>query len=114
MVVETDGYLALIEHLSFNLNVFTNTNGDTGNESVEDIITDMISTNIMAIFEQNPELHSSVRFQLLKEADSVVADLGEVLAGVWAKKATNEQIVFLDEYIALVKNLFDSAVAKYD
>ncbi len=114
MVVETDGYLALIEHLSFNLDVFTNTNGDTGNESVEDIITDMISTNIMAIFEQNPELHSSVRFQLLKEADSVVADLGEVLAGVWAKKATNEQIVFLDEYIALVKNLFDSAVAKYD
>ena len=114
MVVETDGYLALIEHLSFNLDVFTNSNGDTGNESVEDIITDMISTNIMAMFEQNPELHSSVRFQLLKEADAVVADLGEVLAGVWAKKATNEQIVFLDEYIALVKNLFDSAVAKYD
>ncbi|CAK1695288.1 uncharacterized protein DUF3802 [Vibrio crassostreae] len=114
MVVETDGYLALIEHLSFNLDVFTNSNGDTGNESVEDIITDMISTNIMAIFEQNPELHSSVRFQLLKEADAVVADLGEVLAGVWAKKATNEQIVFLDEYIALVKNLFDTAVAKYD
>ena len=114
MVVETDGYLALIEHLSFNLDIFTNSNGDTGNESVEDIITDMISTNIMAIFEQNPELHSSVRFQLLKEADAVVADLGEVLAGVWAKKATNEQIVFLDEYIALVKNLFDSAVAKYD
>ncbi|ANP76557.1 MULTISPECIES: DUF3802 family protein [Vibrio] len=114
MVVETDGYLALIEHLSFNLDVFTNSNGDTGNESVEDIVTDMISTNIMAIFEQNPELHSSVRFQLLKEADAVVADLGEVLAGVWAKKATNEQIVFLDEYIALVKNLFDTAVAKYD
>ncbi|MEZ8832648.1 DUF3802 family protein [Vibrio cyclitrophicus] len=114
MVVETDGYLALIEHLSFNLDVFTNSNGDTGNESVEDIVTDMISTNIMAIFEQNPELHSSVRFQLLKEADAVVADLGEVLAGVWAKKATNEQIVFLDEYIALVKNLFDTAIAKYD
>ncbi|MCG9631071.1 DUF3802 family protein [Vibrio fortis] len=114
MVVETDGYLALIEHLSFNLDVFTGGKGDTGTESVEDIVTDMISTNIMAIFEQNPELHSSVRFQLLKEADAVVADLGEVLAGVWAKKATNEQIVFLDEYIALVKNLFDTAVAKYD
>ncbi|GMM87138.1 DUF3802 family protein [Vibrio fortis] len=114
MVVETDGYLALIEHLSFNLDVFTSDKGDTGSESVEDIVTDMISTNIMAIFEQNPEMHSSVRFQLLKEADAVVADLGEVLAGVWAKKATNEQIVFLDEYIALVKNLFDTAVATYD
>jgi|TARA_Y100001956_G_scaffold26743_1_gene26570 hypothetical protein len=114
VVVETDGYLALIEHLSFNLDVFTSDKGDTGSESVEDIVTDMISTNIMAIFEQNPEMHASVRFQLLKEADAVVADLGEVLAGVWAKKATNEQIVFLDEYIALVKNLFDTAVATYD
>ena len=114
MVVETDGYLALIEHLSFNLDVFTSDKGDTGSESVEDIVTDMISTNIMAIFEQNPEMHASVRFQLLKEADAVVADLGEVLAGVWAKKATNEQIVFLDEDIALVKNLFDTAVATYD
>ena len=113
MVVETDGYLALIEHLSFNLDVFTD-EGDTGKESVEDVVTDMVASNIMAIFEQNPELHSSVRFQLLKEADMVVEDLGEVLAGVWAKYATNQQIIFLDEYIALVKNLFDSAVATYD
>ncbi|QXO18709.1 MULTISPECIES: DUF3802 family protein [Vibrio] len=113
MVVETDGYLALIEHLAMNMDVFTR-DGDIGKESVEDVITDMVASNIMAIFEQNPELHSSVRFKLLKEADSVVEDLGEVLAGVWAKPATNEQIEFLDEYIALVKNLFDSAVSKYD
>ncbi|CAM2898906.1 MULTISPECIES: DUF3802 family protein [Vibrio] len=113
MVVETDGYLALIEHLAFNMDVFTR-GGDTGKESVEDVVTDMVASNIMAVFEQNPELHSSVRFQLLKEADSVVEDLGEVLAGVWAKPATNDQIIFLDEYIALVKNLFDTAVATYD
>ncbi|WP_428773528.1 DUF3802 family protein [Vibrio sp.] len=114
MVVETDGYLALIEHLAFNLDIFAKHDSDFGEESVEDIVTDMVASNIMAIFEQNPELHSSVRFQLLKEADSVVEDLGEVLAGVWAKPATNAQIAFMDEYIALVKNLFDSAVAKYD
>lgn len=114
MVVETDGYLALIEHLTFNLEVFASDSGDTGSENVEDVATDMVASNIMAIFEQNPELHSSVRFQLLKEADSVVADLSEVLAGVWNKPATNGQITFLDEYIALLKNLFDSAVAKYD
>ncbi|AAO10916.1 DUF3802 family protein [Vibrio vulnificus] len=114
MVVETDGYLALIEHLALNLDVFASDVGDTGTETIEDVVTDMIASNIMAIFEQNPELHSSVRFKLLKEADSVAEDLGEVLAGVWLKKATNEQINFLDEYIALVKNLFDTAVAKYD
>ncbi|EJK2114720.1 topoisomerase II [Vibrio navarrensis] len=114
MVVETDGYLALIEHLALNLDVFASDVGDTGTETIEDVITDMIASNIMALFEQNPELHSSIRFKLLKEADMVADDLGEVLAGVWHKKATNEQINFLDEYIALVKNLFDSAVAKYD
>lgn len=114
MVVDTDGYLALIEHLTFNLDLFISGDGDTGEETVEDVVTDMIATNIMAIFEQNPELHSSVRFTLLKEADSVVADLAEVMAGTWNKKATNEQIGFLDEYIALLKNLFDVAIAKYD
>lgn len=114
MVVDTDGYLALVEHLASNLDVFSAKDGDTGKESVEDVVTDMVASNIMAIFEQNPELHSSVRFKLLKEADAVVADLGEVLASMWTKPATNEQIAFLDEYIALVKNLFDSAVAKYD
>jgi hypothetical protein len=113
VVVDTDGYSALIEHLAMNMDIFTR-DGYTGKESVEDVITDMVASNIMAIFEQNPELHSSVRFQLLKEADLVVDDLGEVLAGVWSKPATNDQILFLDEYIALVKNLFDSAVSKYD
>lgn len=113
MVVDTDGYIALIEHLSLNLDVFTH-EGDTGKESIEDVVTDMVSSNIMTLFEQNPDLHASVRFKLLKEVDSVVDDLGEVLAGCWKKRATNEQIEFLDEYIALLKNLFDSAVAKYD
>ncbi|MDF5602252.1 DUF3802 family protein, partial [Vibrio parahaemolyticus] len=111
---ETDGYLALIEHLSLNLYIFTTEIADTGSESIENVVTDMVASNIMAIFEQNPELHSSVRFKLLKEADAVVEDVGEVLAGGWRKKATNEQIAFLDEYIALVKNLFDTAVATYD
>jgi len=113
VVVETDGYLALIEHLAFNMDVFTRA-GDVGEESVEDVVNDMVASNIMAVFEQNPELHASVRFKLLKEADSVVEDLGEVLAGVWTKPATNDQIVFLDEYISLVKNLFDTAVSTYD
>jgi len=113
VVVDKDGYTALIEHLAFNLDVFTQ-DGDTGKESVEDVVTDMISSNIMMVFEQNPDLHSSVRFQLLKETDIVVEDLGEVLANCWRKPATNEQIAFLDEYIVLVKNLFDTAVATYD
>ncbi|MGF1747840.1 DUF3802 family protein [Vibrio cionasavignyae] len=114
MVVNTDGYQALIEHLAMNLDVFTSKMGDTGAETIEDVATDMVASNIMVLFEQNPELHSSVRFKLLKEVDLVIQDLEEVLAGVWNRNATNEQVSFLEEYIALVKNLFDTAVAKYD
>jgi ABC-type transporter MlaC component len=113
VVVDTDGYEALIEHLSLNLSVFTS-DGDTGSESIEDVISDMMSSNIMALFAQNPEMHSSVRFRLLKEVDLVVEDLAEVLAGCWLRKATNEQVEFLDEFVSLLKNLFDSAVTKYD
>lgn len=52
MVVETDGYLALIEHLAFNLDVFSSDDGDTGAESVEDVVTDMVASNIMAILSR--------------------------------------------------------------
>ncbi|NLS12654.1 DUF3802 family protein [Vibrio sp. SM6] len=114
MVVETEGYNALIEYLTDNFDVFLVEEGSTDTETVEDVVTDMISSNIMAVFEQNPSMHTTVRFQLLKEADSVVEDLSEILAGVWRKKASNEQISFLDEYVALVKNLFDNAVTTYD
>lgn len=49
MVVDTDGYLALIEHLAFNMDVFTSDDGDIGPQSVEDVVTDMVASNIMAI-----------------------------------------------------------------
>ncbi|CAH0525891.1 DUF3802 family protein [Vibrio hippocampi] len=114
MVVDTDGYQALIEHLAMNLDVFLSNPDANENESIEEVATDMVASNIMALFEQNPELHSSVRFKLLKEVDLVIQDLEEVLAGCWNRSASNQQIAFLEEYISLVKNLFDSAVAKYD
>ena len=109
MIVNTEGYHSLIEYLTENLAIFANQQGDTGEETVEDIVTDLVASNLMTVFEQNPELESEVRFTLLREADAVVADLGEVLASAWVQKATNEQVMFLDDYIGLIKNLFDSA-----
>ncbi|MGF1762148.1 DUF3802 family protein [Aliivibrio kagoshimensis] len=112
MVVDNDGYLSLIEYLTENLALFIDGHGDTGDETVEDVVTDMVASNIMTVFDQNPELSSIIRFQLLKEADAVVDDLGEVLASAWGTKATNEQVAFLEEYISLIKNLFDSVLAQ--
>ncbi|RYU68762.1 DUF3802 family protein [Aliivibrio finisterrensis] len=109
MIVNTEGYHSLIEYLTESLAIFANQQGDTGEETVEDIVTDLVASNLMTVFAQNPELASEMRFTLLREADAVVADLGEVLASAWVQKATNEQVMFLDDYIGLIKNLFDSA-----
>lgn len=54
MVVETDGYLALIEHLTMNLDIFAQVDGDTGEESIEDVVTDLIATNIIPFSNRTP------------------------------------------------------------
>ncbi len=41
-----------------------------------------------------------------------MADLHQILEGVWLREPTNEQINFLEDFISLVKNLFDSAIAR--
>ncbi len=109
MLINTQGYDSLIEYLTENLAIFANQQGDIGEETVEDIVTDLVASNIMAVFQQNPDLEQDIRFSLLRRADEVVADLHEVLAGAWLQKATNEQVMFLDDYVGLIKNLFDDA-----
>lgn len=115
MIIETEGYLSLIEYLTENLTVFiAQHHGEiVGNETVEIVVMDLISSNIMSIFERNPDLPQEINFKLLSETDAVVADLEEVLAGCWHKQATNNQILFLEEYISLIKNLFDSVITHY-
>ena len=114
MVVESEGYHALIEYFTEHLSLFEKVCSDVSTETVEDVVTDMIATNLMAVFSQNPDLESDFRFMLMREADAVVDDLSEVLAGAWRRCPTNEQIAFLEDYIGLVKNLFDSAIGLHD
>ena len=112
MIIEEEGYNALIEYLIENLPIFINKKADDDDiESIENVITDLVATNIMSVFLQNPDLSANVRFQLTQDADNVLNDLHQVLEGVWTVVASNEQILFLEEYISLMKNLFDSALA---
>ncbi|MGF1727290.1 DUF3802 family protein [Photobacterium nomapromontoriensis] len=113
MVVESEGYHALIEYFTEHLSLFEKAATESCNETVEDVVTDMIATNLMAVFSQNPDLDSDFRFKLLQEADSVMDDLNEVLASAWTRSPTNEQVVFLEDYVGLVKNLFDSAISQH-
>ncbi len=112
MVVESEGYHALIEHFTAHLDLFERGGEEDGQESIEDVVMDMIASNLMAVMQQNPDLDSDFRFKLMQEADNVMEDLNEVLSSVWMCCPTNEQIGFLEDYISLVKNLFDSAIAE--
>lgn len=53
-----------------------------------------------------------MRFEVMSEADKIVADLEEVLSSVWNQKPTYKQVSVLEKYIGLVKNLFDAAVSE--
>ncbi|KLV08614.1 MULTISPECIES: DUF3802 family protein [Photobacterium] len=113
MVVESEGYHALIEYFTEHLSLFEKSETEACNETVEDVVTDMIATNLMAVFSQNPDLEPDFRFRLMQEADAVMEDLNEVLAGALMRSPTNEQVMFLEDYIGLVKNLFDSAISQH-
>lgn len=111
MVVESDGYISLIEYLVERLELFETQQQSEGERTIEDLVSNRVASNLMAICEQNPQLDPKVRFMIMQEADAVVADLEEVLSAVWLRAPTPEQQAFLEEFIDLIKNLFDSAIA---
>jgi len=110
MVVESEGYIALIEYLVESLGLFEAHHQGEGEETIEDLVSSRVASNLMAICEQNPQLDATIRFAIMQEADAVVADLEEVLSAVWLHAPTPEQKAFLIEFIDLIKNLFDSVI----
>ncbi|WP_434360638.1 DUF3802 family protein [Parasalinivibrio latis] len=112
MVVDTEGYDSLIEYLTENLGVFEAPGEPIGSESIDDIVHDLVATDIMAICEQNPDLSIQIRFLILREADKIVADLNMILEGVWSRQPSAAQVMFLEDYIGLIKNLFDSELVE--
>ncbi len=111
MVVESEGYIALIEYLVESLGLFEAQQQSGGEQTIEDLVSSRVASNLMAICEQNPQLDPKLRFMIMQEADAVVADLEEVLSAVWLRAPTPEQKAFLEEFIDLIKNLFDGAIS---
>ncbi|MFM5879839.1 DUF3802 family protein [Aeromonas sanarellii] len=110
MVVESDGYIALVEYLVESLGLFESQQQGSGTQTIEDLVSGRVAENLMTICEQNPQLDPKVRFMIMQEADAVVADLEEVLSAVWLRAPTPAQHAFLDEFISLIKNLFDNTI----
>lgn len=114
MVTNGEGYNQLILHLTENLSVFEKSEKTTSHITIAEYTTDKIAQSVMAVCQQHPHLSSETRFTVIREIDSVVNDLQEVLSSVWNSSPTQEQCEFLDEFIGLIKNLFDSAIYDVD
>lgn len=114
MVTNGEGYNQLIQYLTENLSVFETTGHAVTSSSIGEYITDKVAESVMAVCQQHPHLDSETRFVVIRESDSVVNDLNEVLSSVWEIAPSQLQSEFLDEFIGLIKNLFDSAIYTID
>ena len=111
MVTDNEGYIHLIRYLTEHLSLFENTQAcDPDAQSVICLIELELSTQIMSICEQNQALTFNQRNGIIRAVDAIVYDLQEVLSGVVNNPATPEQVEFIKEFAALIKNLFDSEI----
>lgn len=114
MVTNGEGYIQLIQYMTENLSVFEHPGQACMSDTIGEYTTDKVAESVMAVCQQHPQLSSEARFKVIRESDSVVNDLQEVLSSVWNSAPTKEQSEFLDEFISLIKNLFDSAIYSVD
>lgn len=113
MIVESDGYIDLIQYLSEQLGVFSAEGDEMSRASftVREQLEDSLSDKIMRVSQQH-DLDKETRFDIVREADAILYDLEEVLASVLNMRPTEQQQVFIEEFTGLLKNLIDARVAE--
>jgi len=114
MITNSDGYIQLIHFLADNLAIFENHSQQTASttDTIGDIFSEHIANNTMMVCNQHHQLTEKHRFIVIREIDAIVSDLEEVLSSAWDISPSNEQMVFIEEFVGLMKNLFDSELAK--
>lgn len=111
MVTDTEGYVHIIEYLTAHLSLFEHSNASAqANESVMEIIELELSEQIILVCSQNDELTFNQRNMVIREVDSIVYDLEEILSAVVNNPVTDSQRVFIKEFATLIKNLFDTEI----
>lgn len=112
MVIDTDGYIELIGYLAENLHVFDASADEQGQKSIEALLDDCFTDNIMSVCQQHDDMSEKERFDIVRETDAVLNDLHEVLSSVLEQPATKSQEQFIVEFVSLIKNLFDSQLSR--
>lgn len=111
MVIDTEGYIHIIEYLTEHLSFFENsTITDVSADSIIVVIEQELSEQIIAVCSQNEKLSFNQRNAIIREVDAIVYDLEEILSGVINNPATEQQNRFIKEFSSLIKNLFDSEI----
>ncbi|GLX87166.1 topoisomerase II [Thalassotalea loyana] len=111
MVTDTDGYVHIIEYLTEHLSLFENTTDQvTNGKTVMAAIENELSEQIINVCSQNAALSFNQRNTVIREVDSIVYDLQEILSGVVNNPVTDEQDMFIKEFALLIKNLFDTEI----
>lgn len=113
MIVESDGYVELIQYLTENLDMFEHSaeTSQKASFTVRDQLEDSLSDKIMRVSQQH-DVSQSVRFNIVREADAILYDLEEVLASVLNQQPTAQQQAFIEEFTGLVKNLLDARISE--
>lgn len=108
MIVDTNGYLELVQYLTGQLPVFSQNSdaAETADYTLRELVEEKLGESVMTVFEQN-ELSQDTRLNIVRETDAIMYDLEEVLSSVLNNHPTPDQEQFVLEFVGLVKNLFD-------
>jgi hypothetical protein len=113
MVTDNEGYIHLIEYLTEHLSLFENKlTKSINSETIMAVIELELSEQIIAVCGQNKNLSFNQRNAIIREVDSIVYDLEEVLSGAVNNPVTEQQARFIKEFAMLIKNLFDTEINK--
>jgi hypothetical protein len=113
MVTDQSGYEHLIQFLTEHLSLFTEDGTELPSaKTVGVILEERIAEQIITLCTQHTELEMNHRSMIIREVDGIMYDFQEVLSSVLEKKATAEQAELINEIALLIKNLFDSAIAR--
>ena len=110
MVTDTEGYVHIIEYLTEHLSLFENITAQGSSESVMEVIEIELSEQIILVCSQNEDLTFNQRNMVIREVDSIVYDLEEILSAVVNNPVSAKQRIFIKEFATLIKNLFDTEI----
>jgi len=111
MVTDKPAYDQLLDYLTSNKAVFSEGDSPVIEATIESIIEEQISEQVIALCSQHEALEENHRSIIIREVDGIVYDIQQVLLEYWDKHATQEQSAFLCEFAGLIKNVFDSEIA---